>query len=52
MTLAMPLYKRGFTRPRQDMIRIGFECALIPNLRELVVAELAIGVADQFATFA
>jgi hypothetical protein len=33
--------------PRQDMVRIGFERALIPDLRELVVAELAIGVPDQ-----
>src|SRR6516165_851924 len=33
--------------PGQDMVRIGFERALVPNLRELVVAELAIGIADQ-----
>src|SRR5262249_62427277 len=29
------------------MVRIGFQRALIPNLRELVVAELAIGIPDQ-----
>src|SRR6516162_2145662 len=33
--------------PGQDMVRIGFERALVPNLRLLVVAELAIGIADQ-----
>ena len=33
--------------PRQDMVRIGFERTLIPNLREFVVAELAIGITDQ-----
>src|SRR3981189_1015912 len=29
------------------MVRIGFQRALVPDLRELVVAELAIGIADQ-----
>src|SRR6516225_1119596 len=29
------------------MVRIGFERALIPDLREFVVAELAIGITDQ-----
>src|SRR5215468_6670928 len=29
------------------MVRIGLERALVPDLRQLVVAELAIGVADQ-----
>ena len=33
--------------PCENMVWIGFECALIPDLRELVVAELAIGVPDQ-----
>ena len=33
--------------PGQDMVRIRLERALVPNLRELVVAELAIGIADQ-----
>src|SRR6516225_12259602 len=31
--------------PGQDMVRIGFERALIPNLRKFIVAELAIGIA-------
>ena len=35
--------------PREDMVRIGFERALIPHLREVVVAELAIGVPDQIS---
>src|ERR1700721_2010511 len=29
------------------MVRVGFQRALVPDLRELVVAELTIGVADQ-----
>ena len=29
------------------MVRVGFQRALVPDLREPVVAELAIGVADQ-----
>jgi hypothetical protein len=29
------------------MVRIRFQCPLVPDLRELVVAELTIGVADQ-----
>jgi hypothetical protein len=29
------------------MVRIGLQRALVPDLRDLVVAELAIGVADQ-----
>jgi hypothetical protein len=33
--------------PGQHVIRIGFQSALVPDLRELVVAELAIGIADQ-----
>src|SRR5476649_2827048 len=33
--------------PRQHMVRIGLQRALVPDLRELVVAELAIGIADQ-----
>src|SRR5437899_9409679 len=33
--------------PSEYVVRIGFERALVPNLRELVVAELAIGIADQ-----
>src|SRR5450631_1750539 len=33
--------------PRQHMVRIGFQRALVPHLRELVVAEFAIGIADQ-----
>src|SRR6476620_7051003 len=33
--------------PRQHMVRIGFQRALVPDLREFVVAELAIGIADQ-----
>src|SRR3979409_1935814 len=33
--------------PRLDVIRIGLERALVPDLGDLVVAELAIGVADQ-----
>jgi hypothetical protein len=31
----------------QHMVRIRFQCPLVPDLRELVVAELTIGVADQ-----
>jgi len=31
------------------MVRIGFQRALVPDLREFVVAELAIGIADQIA---
>jgi class 3 adenylate cyclase len=33
--------------PGQHMVRIRFQCPLVPDLRELVVAELAIRVADQ-----
>src|SRR5262245_23511320 len=33
--------------PGLDVVRIGLERALIPDLRDLVVAELAIGIADQ-----
>src|ERR1700675_2621455 len=33
--------------PRQHMVRIGFQRALVPDLRELVVAEFTIGIADQ-----
>src|SRR5205823_5790260 len=33
--------------PGLDVVRIGFQRALVPDLRELVVAELAIGVTDQ-----
>ena len=33
--------------PGQHMVRIGFQRALVPDLRDLVVTELAIGIADQ-----
>src|SRR3954471_9874808 len=33
--------------PGLDVVRIGLERALVPDLRNLVVAELAVGVADQ-----
>ena len=33
--------------PGQHMVRVGFQRALVPDLREPVVAELAIGIADQ-----
>jgi hypothetical protein len=33
--------------PRQYMVRIWFQRALVPDLREFVVAELAIDIADQ-----
>src|SRR5260370_11991053 len=33
--------------PGQHMVRVGFQRALVPDLRELVVAEFAIGVPDQ-----
>src|SRR5260370_20256397 len=33
--------------PGQHMVRIGLERALVPDLREPVVAELAIGITDQ-----
>ena len=33
--------------PREDVIRIGFQRAFIPNLRKRVIAELAIGISDQ-----
>src|ERR1700753_3734318 len=33
--------------PGLDVVRIGLERALVPDLRELVVAELAVGVGDQ-----
>jgi hypothetical protein len=35
--------------PGQYMARIGFQRALVPDLREFVVAELAMGIADQIA---
>jgi hypothetical protein len=35
--------------PRQYMVRIGFQRALVPDLREFGVAELTIGIADQIA---
>src|ERR1700722_3114761 len=33
--------------PGQHMVRIRFQCPFVPDLRELVVAKLTIGVADQ-----
>src|SRR3954454_3081543 len=33
--------------PGQHMVRIGLQRALVPHLRKLVVAEFAIGIADQ-----
>src|SRR5580704_3802256 len=33
--------------PGLDMVGIGLQRALVPDLRDLVVAELAIGIADQ-----
>src|SRR3984893_16343783 len=33
--------------PGLDVVRVGLQRALVPNLRDLVVAKLAIGVADQ-----
>src|SRR5215475_13200144 len=33
--------------PGQDMVRVRLQRALIPDLRKLVVAELAVGIADQ-----
>src|SRR5882672_5821318 len=33
--------------PGPHMIRIGLQGALVPDLRNLVVAELAVGIADQ-----
>src|SRR5580700_2715027 len=33
--------------PGLDMVRVGLERALVPDLRELVVTELAIGITDQ-----
>src|SRR6266550_6771431 len=33
--------------PGQHMVRVGFQRALVPDLRELVLAEFAIGIADQ-----
>jgi hypothetical protein len=38
---------RAVMPPRQYMVRIGFQRALVPDLREFVVAELAIEIADQ-----
>src|SRR5262245_40894895 len=33
--------------PGLDVVGIGFQRALVPDLRDLVVAELAVGIADQ-----
>src|SRR5579862_2234703 len=33
--------------PGADMVRVGLQRALVPELRDLVVAKLAVGVADQ-----
>ena len=33
--------------PGQHMVRIGLQRVLVPDLRELVVAEFAVGIADQ-----
>src|ERR1700677_3523074 len=33
--------------PGQHVVRLRFQCPLVPDLRELVVAELAIGVTDE-----
>ena len=33
--------------PGLDVVRVGLQRALVPDLRHLVVAELAIGIADQ-----
>src|SRR5512140_3730180 len=33
--------------PGLDVVGVGLERALVPDLRDLVVAELAIGIADQ-----
>ena len=33
--------------PGLDVVRVGLQSALVPDLCDLVVAELAIGIADQ-----
>src|SRR5690242_13418513 len=49
--LAVALFElpQSVILPGTHMVRIGLERALVPDLRHLVVAELAIGVADQIS---
>src|ERR1700693_183593 len=42
LDLPQPIILPGF-----DVVRVGLQRALVPDLRDLVVAELAIGIADQ-----
>src|SRR4030095_15449686 len=47
ITIALFDLPQAVILPCPHMVRIGLERALVPDLRQLVVAELAIGVADQ-----
>src|SRR3982074_3323152 len=47
VTVALFDLPQAVILPGLDVVRIGLERALVPDLRHLVVAELAVGVADQ-----
>src|ERR1700759_3989775 len=46
---AIALFKlpQAVILPGADVVRVGLERALVPHLRNLVIAELAVGIADQ-----
>src|SRR5947199_6657771 len=47
ITVALFDLPQAVILPGLDVVRIGLQRALVPDLRDLVVAELAVGVADQ-----
>src|SRR3982074_336812 len=47
VTVALFDLPQAVILPGLDVVRIGLERALVPDLRHLVVAELAVGVAHQ-----
>jgi hypothetical protein len=47
ITIALFDLPEAVILPGLDVVRIGFQRALVPDLRQLVVAELAIRIADQ-----
>src|ERR1700730_6453820 len=47
MAIALFDLPQAVILPGLDVVRVGLQRALVPDLRDLVVAELAVGVADQ-----
>jgi len=46
-TIALFQLPQPVILPGLNVVRVGLERALVPDLRELVVPELAVGIADQ-----